>query len=82
MILKVFVARQESSLDTCYWVVGAWDEWSIDENTEGFVEEHQRHCKEHGESNVRVVNIEVPDGTMAQAFQVHTVKGLVHDADE
>lgn len=77
MIIKAFVARQQTHTEDLFWIVGAWDEWSIDENGEGFEEEYKKHAKEHGEGNLRVVNIEVPDGTMAKAFGVPTVEGKV-----
>lgn len=52
MRLHVIVAKEKTGDP---WVVGAWDEFSIDENSEGFERELAEHKKKHHEVRVAVV---------------------------
>ncbi len=78
MEIRVIAVRHKGDADP--WIVEAWDEWSIDGNSEGF-EEAVRKCeKEHGtNSEVRVGIIEVPDGFLQDMFDPHKTTGKVVD---
>lgn len=58
------------------WVVGAWDEWTVDENYQGYAEAVEKLEKEHG-ANFRVGVVEVPDSFLSDCFKCHTVKAKV-----
>ncbi len=63
------------------WAVGVWDEYSLEVNYDGYLEELNKARKEHGPENVRVVRAvldgsvverawEIPSGTFSNAEPV------------
>lgn len=63
------------------WILGAWDEWTIDENPNGFQEAINEAREKNRTAEVRVGCVEVPDDFMEQIFQPIVVKGKPVDAD-
>jgi hypothetical protein len=77
MVIKLIVVQQITESDTLYWTAGAWDEYTLDENPEGFSEDVAKHVARHGEGSVRIVDVRIPEGTFAKAFAPLTVTGTV-----
>ena len=65
MRLNIFIATDDYA-DTP-WVVGAWDEWSVDENPTGYAEDVERQEDKYG-ANFRVAVVKVTDDFLESAF--------------
>lgn len=50
------------------WVAGAWDEWTVEQNYEGWEEAVTATKDKHKESEIRIAGLEVPDGWMSDQF--------------
>jgi uncharacterized protein YciU (UPF0263 family) len=57
------------------WILGAWDEWTIDENPTGFQEAVEEAIEKNKTAEVRVGCVEVPDEFMERIFEPIVVKG-------
>ena len=66
MKINVFVIREAD----VFWIAGAWDEYTMDANYEGYQEEEERLHKVYG-NNFRVAQIVVSDSFMDDAFSMH-----------
>ena len=75
MIIKAIVVRNSSVIEDTFWVAGAWDEYTYDENAHGFDEEVQRNQQSHGHDNVRILDIVIPEDALAKPFEIPVVKG-------
>ena len=51
------------------WVVGAWDEFSMDANYQGYMDALNSAYAEHGAGNVRVTTVEADYHKAVAAFQ-------------
>lgn len=77
MLLKIIVVRSVTT-QPVYWTTEAWDENTLDENFEEFVRAVEKAREKHGGENVRVLNVALPDGALAQPFkQVQMVGRLL-----
>lgn len=77
MIVKLVVI-QSVGVNTCErWVTNAWDEYTIDENPDGFTAAVECAEAEHGAANVRILNVRIPEGSLDKPFEVPTVEGEV-----
>ena len=54
------------------WLYNAWDEYSRDENSEGFDECVARAHKNHGDGDVRLQRVIVPGESIEQLFEIPT----------
>ena len=52
------------------WVVDTWDEYSMDDNYDGYVEALSKAREDHGPENVRVIRAELDRSVVARAWQV------------
>lgn len=77
MIINLIVCQEVSKTDTTRWVTEAWDEYTIDENYRGWEEALKKAEKVHGEGNVRVIQVVVPDDTLDRPFAIPQVNGTV-----
>lgn len=75
MKLHVFVVRSTANVEDPYWVDGCWDEFTIDENLQGFSDAFDSLKAKHGEDNVRVLIVKVPVGSLEKAFAFAEVAG-------
>lgn len=51
------------------WIAGAWDEYSIDENSSGYERDSQAIEAKYGPQNVRVGIVHVPDSFLNSLFK-------------
>lgn len=65
MRVNLIVVLQECEPDAP-WVAGAWDEYSIDNNPEGYNEELEKHKSKS--CQVRVLPIIVPEANVMALF--------------
>ena len=63
------------------WVWGAWDEWTIDENPDGYQEAINEARARNPSEEVRTACVEVPDGFLQQVFEPLSVKGKPMESD-
>lgn len=83
MKITVIVAKPEGGGDEMPWVVGAWDEYCMDENYQGYLDAIQKHIKENAGSELRTAEIEVPDGFLESIYRPIKVQGkVVEKGDE
>lgn len=75
MRIHLFVANTGSH-DDPPWVVGAWDEYSIDANPEGYESDFLNMQKKH-DGAVAVLIVNIPDGSLHKAFRPQQVQGEV-----
>ena len=75
MIINLIVIRQPGTVEDTFWTSEAWDEYTIDENPEGFDEAIEKAHKEYGGDHVRVLQVRIPKGSLAKPFEVPTVEG-------
>lgn len=77
MKITVIVAKPEGGGDEMPWVVGAWDEYCMDANYQGYLDALQEHIKKNAGSELRTAEIEVPDGFLESMFRPIKVKAKV-----
>lgn len=59
------------------WIVDAWDEYSIEENEQGFAGAISKAEAKYGAGSIRVIQVQVPDDTLVKAFEYIKVEGSV-----
>lgn len=76
MKIHLFVEKYDGQ-DPC--VIGAWDEYAVDENSEGFETDLGNHKEEAAKNGgeVRVLGVEIPPGALAAMFDPPAVEGKV-----
>ena len=77
MIIKAIVIRDCTISDPTYWIAEAWDEHTIDENPDGFAADLMGAERVYQPHNVRVLDIKIPEGTLAKAFDAPQVEGEI-----
>lgn len=58
------------------WVQSAWDEYTIDENPEGFQRDIEKAKEMHKDYEVRLGIIEVPDNFFSKIFDPPVVQAM------
>ena len=51
------------------WLVGAWDEYSVEGNYDGYMDAVEAARKDHGAGNVRVTTVLVDSDKVVNAFK-------------
>ena len=78
MIINLIVAHME---DDCYSICSAWDEGDLDANYDGWEKERKKWAAKY--SDIRVIEIEVPDDMYPKAFAPgDRIKGKVRENSE
>lgn len=63
------------------WCCGAWDEFSVEENPEGYADAIAHYEGKYGIENIRVVKVLIMDAPIANLFEPLTVTGEVEVDD-
>lgn len=71
--MKITVIVAKDSNGDQPWIIGAWDEYSMDANYQGFCDALDEHKKHNDE--VRTAEIEVPDGFLESMWRPIKVQG-------
>ena len=66
--MRLYVIVVKDKNDETPWVVNAWDEYSVDENYQGFNEEVEKAKRAHKDGEVRVGIIRVPGNVLDSLF--------------
>ena len=74
MKITVIVAKKDSKT---IWVLGAWDEYTIDENTQGFCDAIKQYRATLPGTDIRTAEIEVPEGFLDSIWKPILVRGKV-----
>lgn len=75
MKITLIVAKPEGGGDEMPWVVGAWDEYTMDANYQGFCDALEEHRRKNAGSEVRTAEIEIPEGTLENIFRPIKIQG-------
>jgi hypothetical protein len=59
------------------WIVGAWDEYSMDANYGGYCEALEAHRVKNKGAEIRTAQIEVPEGFLESIYKPLKVQGKV-----
>lgn len=59
------------------WVVGAWDEYCMDANYQGYLDALEEHIKKNAGSELRTAEIEVPEGFLESIYRPIKVKARI-----
>lgn len=73
MKITVIVAKQDG--EEMPWVVGAWDEYTMDANYQGFCDALDGHWKKNPGAEIRTAEIEVPEGFLESVYRPIKVQG-------
>lgn len=81
MRIRLIVGQYKESYPGEYMpnVLDAWDEYTLDENHEGFEEKLRKYegWVESGDIEaVRLLDVEIPDDAVLDLFKVPTTKGV------
>src|SRR5947209_5894879 len=66
--MRLYVIVVKDKNDGTPWVVNAWDEYSVDENYQGFDEEVEKTKRAHRDGEVCVGIIRVPGNVLDSLF--------------
>lgn len=82
MRIKIIIAQYPQSYPGQYMpnVVDAWDEFTLEDNWEGFetsLKKHEALALDGTYEGVRVLDVIVPDASVLALFQTPTVEGQV-----
>lgn len=75
MKITVIVAKIDDS--EMPWVLGAWDEYLMDANYQGYCEALEEHRKKNAGAEIRTAVIEVPEGFLENIYRPIKVQGKV-----
>ncbi len=75
MKIHIIVANQDEIATP--WVVGAWDELSIDDNYEGWNYAIKKAKKDCPNSDIRTAIIKIPDDFLEKIYNPPVVEGEV-----
>lgn len=73
MKITVIVAKIDDS--EMPWILGAWDEYLMDANYQGYLDAIQDHIKKNSGAEIRTAEIEVPEGFLQSIYRPIKVKG-------
>lgn len=73
MKITVIVAKMEG--EQMPWILGAWDEYTIDANYKGFCDALQRYRATMPATDIRTAEIEVPEGFLESIWKPVLVQG-------
>lgn len=59
------------------WILGAWDEYTVDGNYQGFCDAVERFRRSLGNTEIRTAEIEVPEGFLESIYRPIKVQGKV-----
>jgi hypothetical protein len=57
------------------WILGAWDEYTIDGNEQGFSDAVEQFRRSLGNTEIRTAQIEVPEGFLQSIYRPIKVQG-------
>jgi hypothetical protein len=77
VIISIIVVRIPGPTNVEYWTTEAWDEFTLDENPQGFEEALDKARQKHGDQHVGVLKVELPRGALAKPFEIPKVEGKV-----
>lgn len=80
MRIAVIVVKEVEGDENPPVIAGAWDEWTIDENYEGFEEELAKIKKKHRGCEVRVAYVKVPDSFLNDIFKPFEIEAKVAES--
>ena len=66
--MRLYVIVVKDKNDETPWVVNAWDEYSVDENYQGFDEEVEKAKRAHKDGEVCVGSIRLPGNVLDSLF--------------
>jgi hypothetical protein len=75
--MKLYVIAVMSEDSETPWVVSAWDEYSIDENSDGFDADVAKAKKDHPGAEVRVGVLNMPKDFLLNMFKPYEAKATV-----
>jgi len=75
--MKVYMitAKPDNEDSDAAWVVDAWDEWSMEQDYEGYERAIKRVGEECHECDIRVGIVEVPNNFLSSLYEIVSVKG-------
>jgi hypothetical protein len=73
--MKLYTILVRNSMDETAWVITAWDEYSVDENNEGWQQAIADARENYFEMRISVVN--VPNDFLEKPFMTPEVDGEV-----
>lgn len=74
MKITVIVGKVDGGIP---WILGAWDEYTIDENYKGFCDAIEQYQRSMGKTEVRTAEIEVPEGFLESIYRPIKVQGKI-----
>lgn len=77
MKITVIVAKIDDS--DMPWILGAWDEYTMDANYQGFCDAVEQFRRSMGKAEIRTAEIEVPEGFLENIYRPIKVQGKVVD---
>lgn len=72
MKINLIFVKDEDDEPEAAWIIDAWDEFSINNHSEGYEEALTKHRESHGHNNVRVLVIEISYESIEEMFKPHT----------
>jgi len=77
MTVSIIVVRIPGPTNVEYWTTEAWDEFTLDDNPQGFEEALAKARNQHGAEHVGILEVELPSGALAKPFEIPKVEGKV-----
>jgi len=72
MIIYIIVAKHPDEAEP--WILAAWDEYTVNDNYEGFEEDIRKHTKKNKGCEVRTAEVEVEDDFFSKIFAPYRTK--------
>lgn len=79
--MKITVIVGKSDGEEMPWVLGAWDEYTMDANYQGFCDDLAKKRASLPGTEIRTAEIEVPEGFLEKIFAPIKVQGKVKEPE-
>lgn len=78
MKITVIVGKVDGGIP---WILGAWDEYTIDENYKGFCDAIEQYQRSMGKTEIRTAEIEVHEGFLESIYRPIKVQARIVGAE-